>query len=118
MPIDYEFYGFKQAFFFLKERLYDDIKLLSWFSIHNLVLDLDGKKTASVLDGFFQSPVCLLRPSLFICSKQVPVPSIASLLVKNVEAPSSTYIHKKSSSLVRDHFLSCDWLIGLYLKKH
>ena len=75
------------------------------FFIQDWIFDLDGKKRASVLEDFFPYPVCMLRPNLFICSKQISIPSITSLLAEQIEAPSSTYKNKNNSSLVRNLYL-------------
>ena len=88
-----------------KERLYDGIRLLSCFFYPRLDFRSRWEEKSFSFRRFFPSPVCMLRPNLFICSKQISIPSITSLLAEQIEAPSSTYKNKNNSSLVRNLYL-------------
>ena len=73
-----------------------DENILSIYPLrsHSEIFDLEGKKTASVLEPFLPLPTCVLRPILFIWLKIIFIPTIAPFLELKKDAPSSTSENK------------------------
>ena len=69
--------------------------ILFFFSLrsHSEIFDLKGEKTALVLETLLPLPTYIVRPILFILSKNVFVHKIASLLEFNRDAPLATYMN-------------------------